>query len=374
MNLCEAFAPPAICEPTPRRVTAAPPRVPKLDEPCPASARGTMLPQAARSRCILGALLPALGPTAVRRVRTAPSAACAEPPPPPAGSATAPDTLSEWALPRARSAGVQPGHVYFVATPIGNLDDLTFRAVRALRDADVIAAEDTRVTAALLRYVGAYSGPRKPLLVAHHEHNLNASVPRLVRHALEGRSVAVVYDAGTPGISDPGAALAAALAAARVPCVPLPGACAALAALSVSGFATPEWTFGGFLPRAGRARRERIAALAAEDRAVVLYEAPHRLRATLSDLAHAGAGRRDLVCAREITKLHEEFHRGTVGDVLHRLGGEAAGRGADAESRDVGGDGEMGGGEVQGGGGEALRGEFTLVLGPLHLPWAKLTY
>lgn len=232
---------------------------------------------------------------------------------------------------------LEPGTVYVVATPIGNLEDLTLRAIRTLRQADVVASEDTRVTLPLLRHLGA----QPSALLSHHEHNLRTAIPKLLEHALAGRSVAVVSDAGTPGISDPGAELAAACAERGVPLVPVPGACAAVAGLSVSGFRASEYVFMGFLPRTGKARKQLVAEAAAEARAVVLYEAPHRLLATLGDLAAAGAAERDILCARELTKRHEELHRGTVAAAAAHYAESAAER----EGR--------------------VRGEFTLVLAPI---------
>lgn len=236
---------------------------------------------------------------------------------------------------RSGGSSLRPGHVYFVATPIGNLDDLTLRAARTLRDADYVASEDTRHTAKLLRHLGV--SPAKQL--SHHEHNALAASARIIALATEGATVAVVSDAGTPGISDPGAVLAERCAAAGVPLVPIPGACAAVSALSVSGFACTGFRFGGFLPRSGRARKQRLAELVADPNAVVLYEAPHRLVATLSELAAAGAGDRRLVAARELTKLHEELARGSVGGLAAHFGAL----------------------ELQG----KLRGEFTLVMAPI---------
>ena len=169
-----------------------------------------------------------------------------------------------------RGSTPQPGHIYFVATPIGNLDDLTLRAVATLRGVDVVASEDTRRTSQLLRYLQC----ERKTHVSHHEHNTQTSVPKLLGYAAQGLSVAVVSDAGTPGISDPGVELASAAAAQGIPLVPVPGACAAVAALCVSGFGSSEFVFGGFLPRQPKPLRERIAALIQEPRAVVIYEAP----------------------------------------------------------------------------------------------------
>ncbi len=242
----------------------------------------------------------------------------------------------EWAPDASGASSLTKGTVYIVGTPIGNLDDLTLRAARTLREVDVVASEDTRRTAVLLRHLGA--SPKKQL--SHHEHNARAASARVVELARGGATVAVVSDAGTPGISDPGALLAAECAAAGVPLVPVPGACAAIAALSISGFAAAGFRFGGFLPRAGRGRREALAALVADERAAVLYESPHRVVATLRELAAKGAGERRCLAARELTKLHEETARGTVSELAARY----------AAAQDEAG---------------KLRGEFTIVLAPL---------
>ena len=178
-----------------------------------------------------------------------------------------------------RRAPVVPGTVYFVATPIGNLEDITLRAIRTLREVDVIASEDTRVTSALLR---ALEIPPKKL-VSHHDNNLAASVPRLSSLLASGLSVAVVSDAGTPGISDPGLALATECAARGVPIVPVPGPCAAVAAISVAGVSATEFVFAGFVARGGKSRRSKVAEISAEPRAVVrtLARRPWRPGASL---------------------------------------------------------------------------------------------
>jgi 16S rRNA (cytidine1402-2'-O)-methyltransferase len=208
-----------------------------------------------------------------------------------------------------------PGRLVLVATPIGNLGDLSARAVDALRGADVVACEDTRRTGLLLQRVGV---ERTRLLRAdeHAEHAVAAEVVRLLD---EGAIVAVVTDAGTPGISDPGSRLVrAALDAGHdVTCVP--GPVAAVAALVVSGLPTDRWVMEGFVPRSGAARAERLAEVAAERRTVVLYEAPHRVERTLTDLAVACGGERRIVMARELTKLHEEVWRGTLADACARV-------------------------------------------------------
>ncbi|MGH9183009.1 MAG: 16S rRNA (cytidine(1402)-2'-O)-methyltransferase [Acidimicrobiales bacterium] len=201
-----------------------------------------------------------------------------------------------------------PGTLVLVATPIGNLDDLAPRAVRTLAEADVVVCEDTRRTGRLLAATGVT--PRR--LLSAHDHNEAARVGTVLGHLRAGETVAVVVDAGLPGISDPGERLVRAAVAEGVEVVVVPGPSAALAALVASGLPTGRFVFEGFLPRRGSARARRLAALAAEPRTVVLYEAPHRLATTLADLASAlGGGRRVALC-RELTKLHEEVWRGTL--------------------------------------------------------------
>ena len=215
------------------------------------------------------------------------------------------------------------GCLYVVATPIGNLGDVTLRAIATLRAVPLVAAEDTRITRRLFARHGITTH-----LVPHHARNEAATLPTLLGHLRSGRDLALVTDAGTPLVSDPGAALVAAWAAEGGTVVPIPGASAVLAALVAAGIAGPRWSFEGFLPRRGRDRRERVARLAADDRTAVLFEAPGRLAATLVDLASAcGDGRPGAVC-RELTKLHEEIRRGTLGTLAAAaLAGEIDGRG-----------------------------------------------
>ena len=208
--------------------------------------------------------------------------------------------------------GSRTGRIVLVGTPIGNLGDLSPRAVRALASADVIACEDTRVTRKLLSHAGI-TGRR---MVAVHAHNEAAAATGLVVEAAGGAVVAVVTDAGMPGVSDPGARLVAEAAAAGVTVEVVPGPSAALAALVVSGLPTDRFAFEGFLPRRGGERAARLAALAAEPRTVVLFESPHRVRATLGNLVTACGGERPVAVARELTKLHEEVWRGTLGDAV----------------------------------------------------------
>ncbi|HEX6476313.1 MAG TPA: 16S rRNA (cytidine(1402)-2'-O)-methyltransferase [Acidimicrobiales bacterium] len=206
------------------------------------------------------------------------------------------------------------GALVLVATPIGNLGDLSPRAADALREADVIACEDTRKTGRLL----AHAGITDKRLLAVHDHNEASQAHSILTLLDRGRNVAVVTDAGTPGISDPGGRLAAAVAAAGGEVTVVPGPSALVAALVVSGLSTARFIFEGFLPRKGGERSERLAALAGEQRTIVLYEAPHRLAATLADLADRCGPLRQVAVIRELTKLHEEVWRGTLAGALER--------------------------------------------------------
>jgi 16S rRNA (cytidine1402-2'-O)-methyltransferase len=197
---------------------------------------------------------------------------------------------------------LEPG-LYVVATPIGNLGDITLRAIDVLKRADVVAAEDTRNTRGLLNHLGISA-----TLVALHAHNERRAAAPLVQRIAEGQSVALVSDAGTPAVSDPGSELVAAVRAAGLAVIPVPGASALTAALSASGMTFDGAVFAGFLPVKGRERREKLEALAAGPWAIVLFEAPHRIAETLADL-HEALGDRDLFIAREITKRFETLTR-----------------------------------------------------------------
>jgi 16S rRNA (cytidine1402-2'-O)-methyltransferase len=212
-------------------------------------------------------------------------------------------------VPPADPPSASRGVVVLVATPIGNLGDISARAIETLGMADVICCEDTRRTRALLSALGIPGAGR---LVSLHEHNESARVGEVLRWATEGRTVAVVSDAGMPSISDPGVILVAAAAAAGVAVSVVPGPSAVDAALVVSGLPTDRYCVEGFLPRRGPARRERLASIGAERRTTVLLEAPSRLAATLVDLQES-CGDRAVVVARELTKLHEEIWRGSLG-------------------------------------------------------------
>ena len=202
----------------------------------------------------------------------------------------------------ARGSVLEPG-LYVVATPIGNLGDVTLRALEVLRSADWIAAEDTRVTRGLLAHFGIATRQ-----VAVHEHNEAGAAERVVRAIAEGRAVALVSDAGTPGVSDPGRVVVARVREAGLRVIPVPGPSALTAALSASGLEVAGVVFAGFLPARGAERRERLAALAAGPWAIALFEAPHRIAQTLGDL-HAALGERDVVIARELTKRFETIAR-----------------------------------------------------------------
>ncbi len=204
------------------------------------------------------------------------------------------------------------GLLSVVATPIGNLNDLSPRAVIALSEANVIACEDTRVTRKLLTRVDS-----RAKLVAYHARNERARVPELVRRVAAGDRVALVTDAGTPAISDPGQRLVAACLDAGVRVEVIPGPSAAVAALVLSGLPTARFVFEGFLPRTATQRRRRLRALAREERTIVLFESPHRLAASLADVVDA-LGDRRAAMARELTKMHEEVVRGRLSELLAR--------------------------------------------------------
>ncbi len=200
-----------------------------------------------------------------------------------------------------------PGTLYVVSTPIGNMADFSNRAVETLSRVDAVLAEDTRHSRPLLERHGIATS-----LVAYHEHNEAKATPKLVARLLAGESLAIISDAGTPLLSDPGGRLVRAALQAAVPVSPVPGASALLAALVASGLSAERFTFFGFLARRGRERAEAIAAIVALSHTAVVYEAPARVASTLLALAEAGAASREAVVARELTKQFEEFRRGTV--------------------------------------------------------------
>jgi 16S rRNA (cytidine1402-2'-O)-methyltransferase len=202
------------------------------------------------------------------------------------------------------------GTLYVVSTPIGHMGDFSFRAVETLRTVSAVLAEDTRHSVHLLKRYDVATP-----LIPYHEHNEARATPALVARLLAGESLALVSDAGTPLVSDPGSRLVQAAVAAGVPVVPVPGASALLAALVVSGLDVDRFTFVGFLPRKGAERRDAIAEVTLLRHAAVVYEAPSRVADTLAELAQAGAGGRKAVVARELTKQFEETRRGTVAEL-----------------------------------------------------------
>ena len=220
------------------------------------------------------------------------------------------------------------GTLYLVATPIGNLEDITYRAVRVLGEVDLIACEDTRRTRKVLEHFDIL----KPL-VSYHEHNEAERAVELVEKLNQNNDIALVSDAGTPLVSDPGYLIVKQASEAGIPVVPVPGASAALSALAASGLPSDSFHFVGFLPVKGTRRRRILELIRTLETTVILYEAPHRILRTLDDLRQA-AGNRPIVAAREMTKLHEEFLRGTAESVKQELAG-----------------------------GSTIKGEFTIVIG-----------
>lgn len=207
-----------------------------------------------------------------------------------------------------------PGVLYVVATPIGNLEDITHRALRVLREADLIACEDTRQTRKLLDHYGIATPT-----VSYHEHNEAARAEELARKLEEGAIIAQVSDAGMPGISDPGYRLIRLAIARGIPVVPVPGPSALIAGLVGSGLPADAFEFHGFLPAKSGQRRTVLESFRASRHTIVVYEAPHRIRETLEDIVAVLGTERPVVLARELTKIHEEFIRGTAKEVLSRL-------------------------------------------------------
>ena len=206
-----------------------------------------------------------------------------------------------------------PGTLYVVATPIGNLSDITLRALTTLREVDLIAAEDTRVTHNLLAHYDIHTST-----TPYHQHSLGRKAQALIRMLTEGKNIALVSDAGTPGISDPGHEIIALAIAADIPIVAIPGPNAIITALVVSGLPTRRFAFEGFPPRRSRERKTYLASLAQEQRTMVFYESPHRLLSSLKDM-EAVWGDREIAVIREATKVFEEVHRGTISTAIERF-------------------------------------------------------
>lgn len=206
-----------------------------------------------------------------------------------------------------------PGKLYLVATPIGNLEDITFRAIRVLKEVDIIAAEDTRHTLKLLNYYEI----SKPL-ISYHRHNENVKSDILINKLLEGENIGIVTDAGTPGISDPGEEIVKEAIQNKIEIVPIPGACALVNALIPSGLNTKEFAFYGFLPLNKKNRKDRLERIKKEDKTIILYEAPHKLLKTLEDILE-NIGDINCVIAKELTKIHEEFIRDNISSIIMNL-------------------------------------------------------
>lgn len=204
------------------------------------------------------------------------------------------------------------GKLYLVATPIGNLEDITLRALRILKEVDIIAAEDTRHTLKLLNHFEI----SKPL-ISYYKQNESTRSEELVEKLKDGKNIAIVSDAGTPGISDPGEQIVKCAIEEQIEIVPIPGACAFVNALISSGMQTREFCFLGFLSAVKKERREKLEEVKYETKTLIFYEAPHKLKSTLKDMLEI-LGNRNIVLARELTKIHEEFIRGKISDILEK--------------------------------------------------------
>jgi 16S rRNA (cytidine1402-2'-O)-methyltransferase len=211
----------------------------------------------------------------------------------------------------ALSADSPKGCLYLVGTPIGNLEDMTMRAIKTLQTVDLIAAEDTRHTGKLLHHFQISTSQ-----ISYHDHNSQTRIPELLERLMQGQAIALVTDAGMPGISDPGFELVKACVESSIDVIPIPGVTAGITALVASGLISQRFVFEGFLPTDHQQRRSQLAQIAVETRTIILYEAPHRLLRTLEDLATHLATDRQIVIARELTKLHEEFWRGQIAEAI----------------------------------------------------------
>ena len=236
-----------------------------------------------------------------------------------------------------------PGYLYIVATPIGNLEDITLRAIRILKEVDFIAAEDTRHTQKLLSHFDIHKN-----LTSYHDHNKEEKAPVIVTRLLEGQSAALVSDAGTPGISDPGYFLINTAIENRIPVIPIPGPTAAIAALSISGLPTDAFVFEGFLPSKRSQKLSRLELLKSEPRTIILYEAPHKIFNTLQDIREV-MGERRVSLSRELTKIHEKTMRGNISDIIKAVESISGASGGDT-------------GPPPQGSSAGIRGEITLVI------------
>lgn len=204
------------------------------------------------------------------------------------------------------------GNLYIIATPIGNLEDITLRAIRILKEVDLIAAEDTRHTLKLLNHLEI----SKPL-ISYHRHNEEIRTEELIKELKTGKNIGLVSDAGTPGICDPGEEIIKKCIEKSIKVVPIPGACAMINALITSGISTKEFIFLGFLPLNKKSRKEKLEEIKNANKTIILYEAPHKLKNTLNDLSDILQSR-EVVLARELTKIHEEYIRGTVKELMEK--------------------------------------------------------
>ncbi|MFR2788713.1 MAG: 16S rRNA (cytidine(1402)-2'-O)-methyltransferase [Clostridia bacterium] len=207
---------------------------------------------------------------------------------------------------------IKKGHLYIVATPIGNLEDITLRAINILKNVDIIAAEDTRHTLKLLNHFEI----SKPL-ISYHRHNEDTKTEVLIKELINGKNIALVSDAGTPGICDPGEEIIKECIEQNIEVIPIPGACAMINALICSGISTKEFIFIGFLPLNKKLRKEKLEEIQKANKTLILYEAPHKLESTLKDLKPILEDRK-IVLAREITKIHEEFIRGDIDFLIEK--------------------------------------------------------
>jgi len=206
------------------------------------------------------------------------------------------------------------GKIYLIATPIGNLEDITYRAVKILKEVNIIAAEDTRDSLKLLNHLEI----SKPM-ISYHRHNEDTKTDVLLNILKEGKDIGLITDAGTPGISDPGEEIVKEAIKNNIEVIPIPGACALINALITSGLNTKEFSFYGFLPLDKKLRKEKMDDIKKQNKTIIFYEAPHRLEKTLKELKEV-FGNINIVVAKELTKIHETFYRGTIEEVLEKMG------------------------------------------------------
>ena len=207
------------------------------------------------------------------------------------------------------------GKIYLVATPIGNLEDITLRAINILKSVDIVAAEDTRHTLKLLNHLEI-----KKKLISYHRHNEEIKSDLLIDYLLQEKNIALVSDAGTPGICDPGEEIIKKAIENNIEIIPIPGACALINALISSGLDTSEFAFYGFLPLNKKNRKEKLEEIKNENKTIILYEAPHKLLNTLNEIKNICGENTNIVLAKELTKIHEQFIRGTIKNVIENLG------------------------------------------------------